>query len=240
MPCDEQLLIKITRELEDLASTPCHVSKMKGGDTMAKCNCLLMLLFDENTNTHRNSIIMPVANYTLSHIKQTKLQQDQTFIDKYRMSCHVPPGKNNTYFTVPFNNFHPVTQEPISIFTKSDIELLKHRLCTSALLLILQRGYNYYIQQKKLAVEFGSAKQHGNVRRKRSVDTNETIYTPVREYFQHVSQLCEQRATETVRTITGLRNSKDDIDELYLPMYICPCVDAMRIILAPGLPCDLV
>ena len=222
MPYDEQLLIKITKELEDLASTPCHVSKMKNGDTMTKCNCLRTLLFDENTNTHRNSIIMPIANYTLSHIKQTKLQQDQTFIDMYRMSCHLPTGKNNTnYFAVPFNNFHPVTQQPISTFTKADIGLLKfHSVCTSALLLILQRGYTYYTQQKKLAVEFGSAKPHGNIGRKRSVDNDETTYAPVREYFEHIRKVSETRATETVRTMTGLRNSKDDIDEVYLPTYM--------------------
>jgi hypothetical protein len=165
---------------------------------------------------------MSVANYTLNHLKLNKLLQDQCFIDFYRMSQHIPAAKNNTsYFAVPFNNFHPTTRGELCTFTKAEMELLKrHRLCTSALLHILQRGSEYYTQQKKVALEFGSAKPHGNVGRKRSVDNDITIYAPVQEYFEHISKLAETRATETVRTMTGLRNSTDDIDEVYLPTYM--------------------
>jgi hypothetical protein len=222
MPCDEELLIKITNELEAHGSTPYHVSRMKRGDNMTKCNCLQTLLFDQETNMPRSSIMMAVSNYTLSHIKQPKSSQDQCFIDLYRMSQHIPTGKNNTnYFSVPFNNFHPNTHEKLTPFTKEDLQILRdHRICTSALLLILQRGYTYYSQQKKLAVEFGSPKPHGNIGRKRSVDNDETTYAPVREYFEHISKVSETRATETVRTMTGLRNSKDDVNEVYLPTYM--------------------
>ena len=141
------------------------------------------------------------------------------------MSRHVPTGKNNTnFFAGPFNfnNFHPDTQDKISTFDKDDISILQnHRICTSALLLILQRGNSYYLQQKKVATEFGSAKRHGNVGRKRSVDVDATIYAPVKEYFEHVKNLAETRATETVRTMTGLRNSStDNIEDVYLPTYM--------------------
>jgi hypothetical protein len=140
MPCDEELLIKITKELEDYGSTPFHVSRMIRGNTMTKCNCLRTLLFDQETNVPCSSITMAIANYTLSHIKQPKLAQDQCFIDLYRMSQHIPSGKNNTnYFSIPFNNFHPNTHEHLTPFTKEDLEILRsHRICTSALLLILQ------------------------------------------------------------------------------------------------------
>jgi hypothetical protein len=60
-------------------------------------------------------------------------------------------------------------------------------------------------KMKRSSLPCGAAKQHGNVRRKRSVDTDETIYAPVREFFEHTTKLCETRATGTVRTMVGLK-----------------------------------
>jgi hypothetical protein len=85
----------------------------------------------------------------------------------YRMSQITASTKNNTnFFAVPFNNFEPNTGGELCQLTKEDMVILNHhRICTSALLLILSRGYDYYNDKKKLAVQYGSAKKHGNIGR---------------------------------------------------------------------------
>jgi hypothetical protein len=97
--------------------------------------------------------------------------------------------------------------------------LNNHRICTSALLLILQRGYDYYVAKKKLAMQYGSAKRHGNVGRKRGVVDDTTLFPPLNAFFSSLLSLCEVRATETVPMV-GLRNSTEDIDKVYLPTYM--------------------
>jgi hypothetical protein len=52
------------------------------------------------------------------------------------------------------------------------------------------------------------------------VDNKKTAYAPLKEFFEHISKLSETRATETVHTMTGLRNSKDDIGDIYLPTFM--------------------
>ena len=52
------------------------------------------------------------------------------------------------------------------------------------------------------------------------MDNEKTTYAPLKEFFEHISKLSETRATETVCTMTGLRNSKDDIGDIYLPTYM--------------------
>jgi hypothetical protein len=191
------------------------------GGTDDKVQLPTSTVFNEETETPRSNIVMAVANYALAHFKLNKMHQDQCFIDLYKMSLHINGPKNANFFAVPFNSWHPSSQEKISNFSKEEITFLQsYRICTSALLLILQRGSSYYTQQKKLAVEFGLAKLHGNVGRKRSVDTDEAIYAPVREFFEHITKLCETRATGTVRTMVGLKNSTDNIDQLYIPTHM--------------------
>jgi hypothetical protein len=88
--------MKTVTELETLASTPYHFSRMKGGDTMTKCDCLRVLLYDNENNSPRTAIQMAVGNYAVSHFKMDKFQQDQSFIDMYRMSQITASTKNIT------------------------------------------------------------------------------------------------------------------------------------------------
>jgi hypothetical protein len=84
----------------------------------------------------------------------------------------------------------------------------------------LQRSYRYYTAQKKIAFDFGSAKPHGNVGNKRSVVDDPVAFPLMQDFFMRLSGLCEVRATETVRTMCGLRNSTGDTDRVYLPTWM--------------------
>jgi hypothetical protein len=130
MPCDEELLISIQQELQTHASTPCHVSRMKSKSGVTKCNCLRVLFYDESTSLLRSNILKFVGNYALVHMKSNKFDQDQSFIDMYRNSQHIPTGKNNTnFFAVPFNRHIPQAHlHPITL-TGDEIALLnQHKI----------------------------------------------------------------------------------------------------------------
>ncbi len=71
-----------------------------------------------------------------------------------------------------------------------------------------------------LALEFGAAKPHGNIGKKRGVVNEDTIYNPVVEFFESLMSQCEVRATKVARTMVGLRNNTDDTDAVYLPTYM--------------------
>lgn len=71
------------------------------------------------------------------------------------------------------------------------------------------------------AKNFGSAKPHGNIGRKRGAREDEGVYNPIQQFFtERLIPLCEVRATETVRTMVGLRNNTDNTDLVYLPTYM--------------------
>jgi hypothetical protein len=150
MPCDEELLIRITQELRDFATNPCHVSRVRRGETQTKCNCLRALLFDGQTNRFRSSIAMAVANYTLSHLKQDKLLQDQCFIDLYSMSQHIPTPCE----TLTPSLFHSTTiilppKKEYLLSPKPTWNCGSATASAQGLLFILQRGSAYYEQQKR-------------------------------------------------------------------------------------------
>jgi hypothetical protein len=126
MPCADDLLMKAVTELETLASTPYHCSRMKRGDTMTKCDCLRVLFYDDENNSPRTAIQMAVANYAVSHFKMDKFHQDQSFIDMYRMSQITASSQYNTnFFAVPFNNFEPNTGGELCHLTKEDMAILR-------------------------------------------------------------------------------------------------------------------
>jgi hypothetical protein len=153
MPTDDVLLMKLTRELETHSSTPFHLCRTSRGERMTKCNCLRVLLFDKETETFCSNMVMAVANYALAHFKLHKMQQDQCFIDLYKMSLHITGQNNTNFFAVPFNNWHPFTQEKISNFSQADINSCRSTASVQVLCSLSCRGDPITILNKK--VSFG-------------------------------------------------------------------------------------
>lgn len=221
MPCDTDLLLRLSSELEEAASPTFHLTKMKTTVAYSKCNCLHSLLYKDSGQL-RADVAMVVANYALHHMQSPKAAQDQTFIDLLRMSQKFSPKKkNSTLFTVPFNIYKGNTQEALVHLSSEDLHLLNnHTICVSALMIIFQRNYDYYQGQKKIALNCGGAKPNGNIGRKRSVASDEIAYPMLKDFFERLSKLCEVRATETVRNMCGITNSTADIDRVYLPTWM--------------------
>lgn len=94
---------------------------------------------------------------------------------------------------------------------------------SSGLLLLFPRGSFYWASMKKLVMEAGSAKPHGNIGKKRGVQNDASVYTPVAEYLMSLVPLCEVHATECVRTMVSLCNNIDDIGVMYFPTYMSIC-----------------
>ena len=45
------------------------------------------------------------------------------------------------------------------------------------------------------------------------------VFQPSKEFFQMLEGQCEVRATEVVRTVAGVRNATDNVNDLYLPTW---------------------
>jgi hypothetical protein len=135
-------------------------------------------------------------------------------------------AKNTNLFHIPFNNFKSNPSEVLTeITTEERRTLMESILCSSELLLLVQRGSFYWSSMRMLAQEYGAAKPHGNIGKKRGVVNEDAIYNPVVEFFESLMSQCKVRAMKVVRTMVGLRNSTDDTDAVYLPTYmsICSC-----------------
>ena len=92
-------------------------------------------------------------------------------------------------------------------------------LCTSGLLFLLQRSKDYWTRIINDAMDYGSARPHGNFGKKKGVVTSMEVFQPLKEFFQMLEAQCEVRATEVVRTIAGVRNNTEDVNVLYLPTW---------------------
>ena len=126
-----------------------------------------------------------------------KTHQDQIFIDLYRMSQRQSNANNQNLLHIPFDNFRAKSSEQLNELTEKECRtLMDGSLCSSRLLLLFQRGSFYWGLMKQLAMEFGLAKPHENVGKKRGVKNDASIYNPVVEYSESLMPLCGVRATK--------------------------------------------
>jgi len=108
------------------------------------------------------------------------------------MSQRQANANNQNLFHIPFNNFRAKSSEQLTELTEEECRtLMDGSLCSSGLLILFQRGSFYGGSMKKLALEFGSAKPHGNIGKKRGVKNDASVYYPVVEYFESLMPLCE-------------------------------------------------
>ena len=217
----DDLVVCMVGELEEMATisnTNCHLNKTSRGNHDSKCDCLRRLF-----TADKSGITLVVANYAVNHFKMNKLMQDQIVVEMYRMADVQNKRKNARRFCIPFNNFKSGgSSEPLTELSAEERSYLaKETICNSALLSILHRASDYHTKMNKCAKNFGSAKPHGNIGRKRGAREDEGVYNPIQEFFtERLIPLCEVRATETVRTMVGLRNNTDNTDLVYLPTYM--------------------
>ena len=145
MPHDDNYIIKLEGELENL-SLPDHCTKKTGSGPL-KCSCLHVL--------HDQNVCWAVSKYLLALFKKDTFNQDTTLIDWYRYA-----HSNNSQFVLPFDASH---YPSCSTTTLSITTLQSIKVCTSALLALVQLSKNGWGSIVRAARTAGVAKPHGMV-----------------------------------------------------------------------------